>query len=120
MLMDSTRWRRMSWNRINNGNFNPRALASSITSVISTDAPVSRKGLAMTRPASLISKYFAPQRWMLYRFRALSMSHGSLESDGLLISISSTRPHYRTLRVEYNRGNENSLERVIWTVIRDA
>jgi len=40
---------------ISNGNFRPRPLASSITSVMSTDAPASCNGSATTRPASLMS-----------------------------------------------------------------
>ena len=56
---------------MSSGNFSePRALASSTTSVMSTGAPASCNGVATTRPASLMSKYFAPQRWMLYKLRA--------------------------------------------------
>src|SRR5712692_9783587 len=106
MLIDSTRWRRMSWNRIRSGNFKPRALASSITSVRSTAAPVSRNGLATTRPASLMSKYFAPQLWMLYKLRACWMSQFWVGSVGLLIAIDSLKANYRTLRQEYNTRNE--------------
>jgi len=65
LLIASTRCRRISWNRMSSGNFSPRLFASSITSAISTAAPASCNGRATTRPASLMSKYFAPQRWML-------------------------------------------------------
>src|ERR1039457_2217988 len=43
-----------------------------------------------------MSKYFAPQRWMLYRFRAAWMSQGPLASDVLLISSASNE---RTIKV---------------------
>ena len=43
----------------------PRALASSMTSLISTLAPPSCNGEQITRPFSLMSKYFAPHRSML-------------------------------------------------------
>src|SRR5579859_5936731 len=84
-LMDSTRFRKMSWNRMSTGNFRPRPLASSITSVRSTEAPASCKGVATTWPASLMSKYFAPQRWTLYKLRAVWRSQGCRASFGLLI-----------------------------------
>src|ERR1017187_1697045 len=43
-----------------------------------------------------MSKYFAPQRWMLYRFRAAWMSQAPLASDVLLISSASNE---RTIKV---------------------
>src|SRR5207249_342901 len=51
----------MSWKRMSSGNFSPRALASSTTSLSSTAAPASCSGVATTWPASLMSKYVARQ-----------------------------------------------------------
>src|SRR6266568_5603754 len=62
--------------------------------------------MARTRPASLISKYFAPQRWMLYRLRACWMLQAPLASVELLISNTSNRSDYRTLPVDFNTENE--------------
>src|SRR5262249_37762984 len=82
----------------------------------STDAPASCCGRATTCPASLMSKYFAPQRWMLYRERAAWMSQDSLASVGLLINLVETDAHYRRMRREFNRLNENfaNRRRCLW------
>src|SRR4051812_13688552 len=80
-----------------------------MTSVMSTEAPASCNGRATTCPASLMSKYLAPQRWMLYRVRAAWMSQDSLASLGLLIKLFETEAHYRRMRREFNRLNENFL-----------
>src|SRR5512144_27552 len=96
----------MSWNRIRIGHFKPRLFASSITSVRSTEAPASCNGLATTWPASLMSKYFAPQRWMLYRLRDAWTFQAPLASVGLLI-FASTEAHYRRMRGEFNTWNED-------------
>src|SRR5580658_9394336 len=86
-LIDSTRSRKISWKRISTGNFRPRPLASSITSVRSTTAPLSPRGLATTCPASLMSKYLAPQRLILYKARAAWMSQEAGGEITWLISI---------------------------------
>src|SRR5476651_1731196 len=93
------------------GNFNPRPFASSITSVKSTLAPASCNGLATTWPAALMSKYFAPQRVMLYSVRAASMSHGGAASVGLLISVNSNEANYKKPHAESNKRNEKFLRR---------
>ena len=54
---------------------------------MSTGQPASCSGVATTWPASLMSKYFAPQRLMLYIERASWMSQGGGVSDGLLLLI---------------------------------
>src|SRR5688572_23315445 len=88
------------------GNFSPRALASSTTSVMSTSMPPSCSGRATTCPSSLMSKYFAPQRSMLYSARADWMLQSPPELVLPLISMQCVRD-YMTAAREYNLLIEN-------------